>query len=49
MSVVFYLKYIIGRSVFLSGGNEERNNGALDVVDFPFSRHLKILNHTSQI
>ena len=37
MSVVFYLKYIIGWSVFLSGGNEERKNGALNVVDSAMS------------
>ena len=34
MSVVFTLKYILGLSIFVSDGNKERKNGALNVVDF---------------
>ena len=34
MSVVFTLNYILGRSIFLSGGSEERRNGPLNVVNF---------------
>ena len=34
MSVVLNLKDILGVSIFVSGGNKERKNGALDVVDF---------------
>ena len=49
MSVVFTLKYILGRSIFVSGGNEERKSGTLYVVDFLFYHHLKIFNRTSQI
>ena len=33
MSVVFTLNYILGRSIFLSGGSEERRNGPLNVVN----------------
>ena len=33
ISVVFALKDILGLSIFLFGGNKERKNGALDVVD----------------
>ena len=33
MSVVFTLKYILGLSIFVFGGNKERKNGALNVVD----------------
>ena len=33
MSVVFTLKYIMGMSIFVSGGSKERKNGALKVVD----------------
>ena len=35
--------------MFVYDGSEERRNGALNVVDFPFPHHLQILNHTSQI
>ena len=34
MSVVFTLKYILRRSIFVSFGIEERINGSLNVVDF---------------
>ena len=34
ISVVFTLKDILGLSIFVSGGNEERKNGALNVVYF---------------
>ena len=34
MSVVFTLKYILRRSIFVSCGIEERINGSLNVVDF---------------
>ena len=33
MSVVSTLKYILGLSIFVSGGSKERKNGALKVVD----------------
>ena len=33
MSVVFILKYILGQSIFESGGSKDRKNGALNVVD----------------
>ena len=33
ISVVFALKDILGLSIFLFGGNKERKNGALNVVD----------------
>ena len=45
----FTLKYILGLSIFISDGKEERKNDALNVVNFPFSHNLKIFNHTSQI
>ena len=32
MSVVFTLKYIMGLSIFVFGGNKEHKNGALNVV-----------------
>ena len=35
MSVVFTLKYILGLIIFISDGNKERKNGALNVVGFP--------------
>ena len=38
-SVVFTLKYIPGRNIFMSGDNKEHLNGALKVVDF----HLIII------
>ena len=34
MSVVFTLNDILGLSIFVYGGNEERKNGALNIVDF---------------
>ena len=34
MSIVFTLKYILGMSIFVLGGNKERKNCALNVVDF---------------
>ena len=34
MSVVFTLKDILGRSIFVSGGSEYFRNGELNVVDF---------------
>ena len=34
VSVVFTLKDILGLSIFVFGGNKERKNGALNVVDF---------------
>ena len=34
MSVVFTLKYVLGQSIFVSGGSEERRNDALNVVGF---------------
>ena len=49
MSVVFTLKYILGLSIFVFDGNNKRKNGAPNVVDFPFSRILKKLSHTSYI
>ena len=33
MPVVFYLKDIMGLSIFVSGGNKERKNGALKVLE----------------
>ena len=33
MSVVFTLKHILGLSIFVFGGNKERKNGALNVLD----------------
>ena len=33
MSVFFNLKDILGMSIFVFGGNKERKNGALNVVD----------------
>ena len=33
MSVVFTLKYILGLIIFVSGGSDERKNGALKVLD----------------
>ena len=32
-SVVFTLKYIMGLSIFASGGSDKHKNGALKVVD----------------
>ena len=37
MSVVFTLKYILGLSIFVSGGSKECKNGALKVVDVAIS------------
>ena len=34
MSVVFILKFILGRIIFVSGGSEERRKYALNVVNF---------------
>ena len=34
MSVFLNLKDILGLSIFVSGGNKERKNDALNVVDF---------------
>ena len=34
MPVLFTLKYILGVSIFVSGGNEEHKNGALNVVNY---------------
>ena len=47
--VVITLKDVFGRTFFVSGGNKERKNSSLDVVDFSISHHFKILNHTSHI
>ena len=33
MSFIFTLKDIMGLSIFVFGGNKERKNGALNVVD----------------
>ena len=33
MSVFFNLKYILGLIIFVSGGSDERKNGALKIVD----------------
>ena len=33
MSVVFTVKYILGLSIFVFGGNKERKNGSLNVID----------------
>ena len=44
-----YPKDIIGRIIFVSGGSEESRNGALNVMIFPFSHNLQILNHNSRI
>ena len=33
MSVVFTLKYILGLSIFMFGGNKERKNDALNDLD----------------
>ena len=40
MSVVFTLKYILGLSIFVSGGSYERKNGALKGVDVAISHCL---------
>ena len=37
MSVFFTLKDILGMSIFVFGGNKERKNGALNVVDVAIS------------
>ena len=37
MSVFLTLKDILGLSIFLFGGNKERYNGALNVVDVTIS------------
>ena len=49
MSVVFALKCILGKSIFVSGGSKERRNGALNVVDFFIFLSLEKSKHTSQI
>ena len=49
MSVVFTLKDILGRNIFVSDGSEKCRNGALDVVDFSIFSLFEKLNHTSQI
>ena len=49
MSVVFNLKDILGVSIFVSGGNKERKNGALDVVDLLFSHHLENESYQSDL
>ena len=36
-SVVFTLKYILGLSIFVSGGSKERKNGALKFEDVSIS------------
>ena len=36
ISIFFTLKYILGLSIFVSGGSKERKNGALKVVDVDF-------------
>ena len=49
MSVVLTLKCILGLSIFVSGGNKERKNGALNVVDFSIFPSSEKLSHTSHI
>ena len=41
ISVVFTLKDILGLSIFVSVGNEERKYGALNVADFAIFSLLK--------
>ena len=44
ISVVLTLKYILGISIFVFGGNKERRNGALNVVDvaiFSYSENIE--------
>ena len=41
MSVVFNLKYILGLSIFVSGGIKERKKGALNVVNVSIFHTLK--------
>ena len=43
MSVVSTLKYILGLSIFVSGGSHERKNGALKVVDVAISSYFKYI------
>ena len=40
MLVVFTLEDILGQSIFVSGGSEERRIVALNVVDFPNYHNL---------
>ena len=49
MSVVFTLKDIMGRSIFVFGGNKERKNGALNVVDVAIFSSFEKLIHTIHI
>ena len=48
-SVVFTLKYILGLSIFVSGGSKERKNGAFKVVDVSIFSYFEKLSHTIQI
>ena len=50
MSVVFTLKDILGLSIFVSGGNKECKNGAMNVVGFAiFSLFGKIESYQSDL
>ena len=44
MSVVFTLKDILGPSIFVFGGNNERKNGALNVVDVSIFSQFEIID-----
>ena len=43
---VLAINDILGCSIIVTGDNNERSNGALNAVNFLFSHHLRILNHT---
>ena len=49
MSVVLTLKYVLGLSIFVFGCNNERKNGALNVVDVAIFLQFEKLSHTIQI
>ena len=49
MSVVFALKDILGLIIFVSGGNNERKNSALYVVDFSIFSSFEIYSYQSAV
>ena len=49
MSVGFNLKYILGLSIFVFGGNKEHKNGALNGVHFSILSYLKNFSRSCNI
>ena len=47
--VFFTLKIVLGPSIFVSSGGEERRNGALNVIGFSIFSSFEKLNYTIQL